>query len=342
IIISPSQLLEQSRRIADLHSAAPRNLEVLVIPDEQAYNEFGSGVPDLNALRRMLKMFYDRGNAAGSTHTLKYVLLMGGAHHDHRRLTSAMAGSSAITLPIWQSELCDGEGSSYCSDDPLAFLEDNSGLSMASDRLSVAVGRIPARSVSSAKNYVDRLISYVNNPQKSEWRNRVLMFADDGNRGQHMEQSDAMEDTMRTNSSGRGFTYHKVYIDAYELRNGTSEEAKKKVSSLFDDGIVIWSYIGHGAINNLSGDGIFTSTYLNNIYPRHPFFFFGATCTFGQLDGNATSGMESLIMTDGGGAIGGFCATRPVYISLTGPLSKESGIEFTRREADGNFQPVGE
>ena len=52
--------------------------------------------------------------------------------------------------------------------------------------------------------------------------------------------------------------------------------------------------------------------------------------------------MESLIMTDGGGAIGGFCATRPVYISLNGPLSKESGIEFTRREADGNFQPVGE
>lgn len=342
IIISPSQLLEQSRRIANLHSAAPRNLEVLVIPEEQVYNEFGSGTPDLNALRRMLKMFYDRGNASGAEHTLKYVLLMGGAHHDHRRLTSAMAGSSAITLPIWQSELCDGESSSYCSDDPLAFLEDNSGLSIASDRLSVAVGRIPARSVSSAKNYVDRLISYVNNPPKSEWRNRILMFADDGNTGQHMEQSDAMEDTMRTNSSGRGFTYHKVYIDAYELRNGTSEEAKKKVSSLFDDGVVIWSYIGHGAINNLSGDGIFTSTYLNNLYLRHPFFFYGATCTFGQLDGNATSGMESLIMTDGGGAIGGFCATRPVYISLNGPLSKESGIEFTRREADGNFQPVGE
>ena len=77
IIISPSQLLEQSRRIANLHSAAPRNLEVLVIPEEQVYNEFGSGTPDLNALRRMLKMFYDRGNASGAEHTLKYVLLMG-------------------------------------------------------------------------------------------------------------------------------------------------------------------------------------------------------------------------------------------------------------------------
>lgn len=342
VIITPSQLAEQSRRVADLHSADPRNLKVLVVTDEQAYNEFGSGTPDLNALRRMLKMFYDRGKAEGAERTLKYVLLMGGAHHDHRRLTSAMAGSAAITLPIWQSELCNSESNSYCSDDPIGFLEDNSGLRMSTDRLSVAVGRVPARSVSLAKNYVDRLISYVKNPPKSEWRNRIMMFADDGNTGLHMEQSDAMEDTMRVNDTGRNFTFHKIYIDAYELRNGTSEAAKSKVTNLFNDGVVLWSYIGHGAINNLSGDGIFTSTYLTNLYPRNPFFFYGATCTFGQLDGNATSGMESLVLTDGGGAVGGFCATRPVYIAKNGPLSKHVGIELTRREADGNIQPVGE
>ncbi|MCM1076084.1 MAG: type IX secretion system sortase PorU [Bacteroides sp.] len=342
VIISPTELLEQSRRIAAIHSSAPRNLNVLVVSAEQVYNEFGSGSPDINALRRMLKMFYDRGNAAGAERTLKYVLLMGGANHDHRRLTSAVAGSASLTLPIWQTELCNSESYSYCSDDPIAFLEDNSGLRMASDRLSVAVGRIPARSVSAAKTYVDRFENYVNKPVQSEWRNRMLMFADEGNSGQHMEQTDTMEMAMRRNPTAPGFTFHKVFIDAYELRNGTSEEAKTKVSNLFNDGVIIWSYIGHGAINTLSGDGIFTPAFLNNLYLRHPFFFYGATCTFGALDGSAVSGMESLLMTDAGGAIGGFCAVRPVYIVRNGPLSNAFGTQMVTREADGNVQPIGE
>lgn len=342
IIISPRQLLEQSRRIAEVHSNSADSLKVLIVTDEQAYNEFGSGSPDVNALRRMLKMFYDRGLAADSERRLRYVLLMGGAHHDHRRLTPAMSGSTAITLPIWQTELCLNESSSYCSDDIIAFLEDNSGLRLTSDVLSVAVGRIPARSVASAKNYVDRFISYVNKPMQNEWRNRIFMFADDGNAGAHMLQTDSVERAIRETASGRNFTFHKVYIDAYEMRNGTSEEAKKKVSTLLSDGSLIWSYIGHGAINNLSADGIFTATFLNNLYLRCPTFFYGATCTFGQFDGNATSGMESLMLTDEGGAIGGVCAVRPVLIVRNGPLATAFGREIFKRDADGGFITVGE
>lgn len=341
IIISPTALMEQSRRIAAVHSATPRGLKVLVVNDEQAYNEFGSGSPDINALRKMLKMFYDRGNESGDSR-LKYVLLMGGMHHDHRRLTAAMAGSTAITLPTWQTDLGMNESTSYCSDDVLGYLEDNSGLRPKFDKLSVAVGRIPARSVSLAKNYVDRFINYVNNPVQGEWRNRLLLFADDGNYAAHSQQSDSIERRMLESEAGSNFTFHKVYIDAYQLRNGTSDEAKAKVSTMFNDGVLIWSYIGHGSINLLSADGIFTTPFLNNLYLRHPLFFYGATCSFGQADGNATSGMESLMLTDAGGAIGGFCAVRPVLITLNGGLSDAFARELATRDSDGHFQPIGE
>ncbi len=342
VIISHPSLLQQSRRIADIHAAGPDSLKVLVVSSDAVFNEFGSGSPDVNAMRRMLKMFYDRGLAEGSAGRLKYVLLMGGAHHDHRRLTAAMSSSAALTLPIWQSELCHNESYSYCSDDLLASLEDNSGFNPENNVLSVAVGRIPARSVSAAKTYVDRFEAYVKNPPKSEWRNRIMMFADDGNYGAHMTQTDSVETFIRLTESGRNFTFNKVYIDAYELRNGTSEEAKKKVSTLLNDGVILWTYIGHGAINNLSGDGIFTPGFLNSLYLRNPTFFYGATCTFGQLDGNATSGMESLLLTDEGGVIGGICAVRPVYIALNGPLAVAFGREVFRRDTDGSFRTVGE
>lgn len=342
VIVSPASYLEQCRRIAAVHSAEPRNLKVLVVTDEQAYNEFGSGSPDINALRRMLKMFYDRGNAGESDRKLQYVLLAGGVHHDHRRLTSGMRGSSAVTLPIWQTDLGLSESKSYCTDDMLGFLEDNSGLRMAYDGLSIAVGRIPARSLDLMKNYVDRFVSYVNNPMEGEWRNRILLFSDEGNNADHLQQSDSIERLMKQTTYGSDYTFHKVYIDAYPLRNGTSEEAKAKIDNLFKDGIVFWSYIGHGALTNLSNDGIFTASYLNSLYLRHPFFFYGATCSFGQVDGNATSGMESLMLTDAGGAIGGFCAVRPVLIVRNGVLSGAVARELATRANDGNVQPIGE
>lgn len=342
VIITPSTLLSHSNRVAALHSAAPDNMKVLVVTDEQVYNEFGSGCADVNAMRRMLKMFYDRGLATPSGGTLKYVLLMGGATHDHRRLTPAMSSSGAITLPIWQTELCNNESDSFCSDDILTFLEDNSGLSLNSGVNCVAVGRIPARSADAAEIYVRRLEKYVTAPPQGEWRNRLMMFADDGNQGDHMKQTKAIEENMRASESGRGFTFNKVFIDAYRLTNGTSKEASDRVFSLLDDGVILWMYIGHGSINSLSGDGIFTTPNLNNLYLRRAPFFYAATCSFAQFDGSATCGVESLLLTDNGGVIGAVSAVRPVYISRNGVLSENLGKVALTRGTDGRFIPMGE
>lgn len=342
VIISPSTLLPYSNRIAAIHTAAPDNMKVLVVTDEQVYNEFGSGCADVNAMRRMLKMFYDRGNADPSGGTLKYVLLMGGATHDHRRLTSAMSSGSAITLPIWQTELCNNESFSYCSDDVLTFLDDNSGLNPATAKSAIAVGRIPARSADAAEVYVRRLEKYVSAPPQGEWRSRLMMFADDGNNGDHMEQTKTMEANMLASETGRGFTYNKVFIDAYSLTNGTSKEASDRVFSLLNDGVIIWAYIGHGAINYLSGDGIFTPASLNSLYLRQAPFFYAATCSFAQFDGSATCGMESLLLSDNGGIIGGLSAVRPVYISRNGVLSANFGLVALTRDTDGRMIPMGE
>lgn len=342
VIITPAALLSHSNRIAAIHTAAPDNMKVLVVTDDQVYNEFGSGCADVNAMRRMLKMFYDRGLADPTGGTLKYVLLMGGATHDHRRLTDAMSSSSAITLPIWQSELCVNESFSYCSDDFITFLDDNSGLSMTQARACIAVGRIPARSAGAAETYVRRLENYVSAPAQGEWRNRLMMYADEGNDGDHMTQTKTMEENMLSSESGRGFIFNKVFIDAYKLTNGTSKEASDRVHSLLNDGVIMWVYIGHGAINNLSGDGIFTAANLNNLYLRRAPFFYGATCTFSRFDGSATCGTESLLLSDNGGAIGTLSAVRPVYISRNGILSANFGKVALTRGADGRFLPIGE
>lgn len=341
VIVTPSALLDHSHRIADLHSSAD-GMKVLVLPETEIYNEFGSGCADIGAIRRMLKMFYDRSPADGNGHRLSHVLMMGGATHDHRRLTPEMAGSAAITLPIWQTDISKNESLSYCCDDILAILDDNSGTRPAVDIMNIAVGRIPARSTDAAETYVKRLAAYITAPEEGEWRNRLLLFADDGNNGDHMTQTNDMENAMRTDGSGNGFTYNKVYIDAYDIQDGTSEEAKSKVFTNLDDGVVLWTYIGHASINTLSGDGIFTTANLNNLYLRRAPFFYAACCSFGQFDGSATSGIESLLLTDAGGIIGGFTSTRPSYIVRNGQLSTEFGKAVFARNADGRFKTIGD
>ncbi len=341
VIVSHPGLIGQSERIGELHRSHD-GYDVLVVTTDEVYNEFGSGCGDVNAIRRMLKMLYDRGTVTGVPGRLKYVLLMGAANHDHRRLTAAMAGSLTFTVPIWQSDMCISESDSYCSDDLVGWLDDDSGLMNGSDKLRVAVGRIPARTFADAKAYVDRLVAYVTNPAQGEWRNRVLLLADDGDSGVHLAQTEQMERNLRNSSSGDGFMYEKVYLDAYMKRNGEYSEARERMYRLMDDGVVWWNFVGHANINSLTGEGQFSSTDLGNLYLRRPLFFYGATCTFGQWDGSAVSGLEQLVMLDSGGAIGGISAVRKVMIARNGVLTSALGQELFDRDENGHFRSVGE
>ncbi|WP_438589891.1 C25 family cysteine peptidase [Duncaniella muris] len=53
--------------------------------------------------------------------------------------------------PSGSRNTASNESNSFCSDDILTFLEDNSGLSLVNATNSIAVGRIPARSAQSAE-----------------------------------------------------------------------------------------------------------------------------------------------------------------------------------------------
>lgn len=341
IILTHPELAAQSERIADMHRSGARAFDVLVVTPEEVYNEFGSGTPDVNAIRRMLKMFYDRGTSPEGN-SLKYFLLMGSVTFDHRSITDAVNRSRATSLPTWQTDGSNSESSSYSSDDFFSFLEDNSGIQTDRDRLCIAVGRIPARNLSGAKIFTDRLLAYSTAPMEGEWRSRVLLLADDCDNAVHLDQSEDLEQMMRGNSSGDNLTYSKVYLDSDEKIGGVTLNARSKLHSLLDGGVVWWNYIGHASLRELSNEGVMTLTDVTNLYLRHPLFFYGATCSFLHWDGADLSGLEMLAMSESGGVVGGISAVRPVYISRNGVLSNAMGREIFSRDDSGHLLPVAE
>lgn len=341
VIIAPAAFREQAERIADMHRSDPVDpLAVATVDPRQVYNEFGSGSADVNALRRMLKMVYDRGVAAGRP--LRFALLLGRATHDNRCLTQPMQALNQIQLPTWQSDESMSVYDSYTSDDILMMLADGSGSRLSSDAYSIAVGRIPAGTVSTLASYIDKMQAYSKVRDDRGWKNRILMVADDGNGGSHMDQSEKQAAAILGSDGGSRMLLVKDYIDAFDIVGGEATGARERQMRTLDDGAVWWNFIGHAGTNFLTGDNMLTLTDINSLYLRRLPFMYAATCSFARWDAVEPSGTEGLAFNPSGGVIAAISATREVYIEQNGYFSEAIGAEAFRRRPDGLLPTVGE
>lgn len=341
LILTTPVLASQAERIANLHRNGPFKLNVLVVDHSLVFDEFTSGLYDVNAYRRFAKMLYDRGKEAGKP--LRYLLLMGKASFDNRGLSAEMQSLNYPTMATWQTD--DGlyESTTFCSDDIMSFLEDGSGASLGSDLCSIAVGRIPARTAQEASDYVDKMIYYQNNSERDNWRNEVMLVADNGNLGEHMDQAEWFQSAaLSATNDGKNLFFDKVYIDAFPLVGGVCEEARRRQSRLLDNGVMWWAYIGHGAPERLSSEGILSWTDINNMYQRKYPMFYGATCSFMSWDGPSQSGAEVMAFNPRGGVIASISATRSALISENGRLTRAMGQMIVRRDENGLMLPIGE
>lgn len=341
VIFTTTALKQQAQRIADLHTAAD-SMIVNVVDVSLLYNEFSSGTPDISALRKYLKMLYDRN--AATAHPLKYALLLGRITLDNRYLLATTRALGYETMPAWmvrtaRTSLSDNDG--YSTDDYIAMLADGSGLKFGLDDLEIAVGRIPMVSAHDGAEIVDKLYQYVNSSKHTGWKNRIMVLADDGDQGIHLRQTERMvANIMSTDRQQHMMT--KVYLDAYTKSSGEYPQARADMFQALDDGVAWWFFIGHANNHSWTGDGQFTYTDINNLYLRNLPFLVAATCNFLQWDSETTSGGEILYKERYGGVIAMISACRPVYITDNGYLLESFGRELLRRDENGLLPTAGE
>lgn len=338
VIVTTADNLTQANRVAALHD----DLDVLVVTQDQVYNEFSSGVADPSGIRKMAKMYFDRSAAGAEGGNFRYLLLFGRPTYDNRRLTGDMAQAGYETIPAWSTDSGLNENVAYCSDDFFAMLEDGSGLRWGNEVLNIAVGRIPATSADEAAVFVDRLTDYITTPGGGEWVQRAVLTADDGDSSVHLIQSEKMYNGFLSSSRGADINYKKVYFGAYTLSNGVYAEAVSTFRREIEDGVLLWSFIGHATVDNLTGEGLLPPGEVYKLYLRKPLIFYGATCSFGRWDGDRTSGIEALCMRESGGAIAAISAVRPVYIALNELMSTAFAKNLFQADSSGRFPTVGE
>lgn len=339
VIFTFADWRDQAESLAEFHRNSEDSLSVTVLTPDEIYNEFSSGSPDVQAFRKLLKMMYDRQAATGRP--LRYALFMSRVTFDNRRITPGIKALRYPTMPAWFTDLGMSDNSAYTSDDMVAFLEDGSGRDYGRDRLSIALGRLPVTSATEARDAVDKIISYSTKSPRGNWRNNVLMLADDLDGQVHMKQAERQLDNMLAVSGGQVLP-RKIYVDQYDLISGTAVQGRTDFYRALDEGMMWWSYIGHASPTALTAEGIVTYADLNGLYLRHFPVIYAATCNFLRWDASQVSGAELLFANPHGGVAAAISATRPVYIADNGYLSEAFGRYAFERDADGRLHTVGD
>ena len=323
VIITPAAFRQEALRLAKAHERYD-GLTYAVVTDQEVYNEFSSGTPDVSAYRWLMKMLYD---CASSVETRpKSLLLFGDGTFDNRQL---LPQSGKNTLLTYQAVNSTVETKAYASDDYFTFLEDEDGVvgSYFSDPVGVmriGVGRLPLSTVEQARQVVDKLITYIEDTYRGKWKQQLLFLADDGDNNQHTSICDLAAETVVNKAPD--FIVNKIYLDAYTQEKTASGEsypiAYNRFTNLMRQGVLFMDYCGHGSVNNITNEMFLTKSDIERMTNRNQAFWMLATCGFAHFDQQALSAAELAVLNPNGGAIAVMSACRTVYANENSHINR--------------------
>lgn len=336
LIVTNKLFLDQAYRLAEAHEQYD-DMSVAVVTDEEIYNEFSSGNPDASAIRWICKMLYEKNSGT----PLRYLLLMGDGTYDNRQITPNSGNNLIIT---YQSSNSLYEPMAYSMDDYFSFLNSSDGETDATGEMFIGVGRMPVNTTQEAAQMVDKTISYIRGDNFGDWRNKIVFLADDGDANlMHTWQADSVATQLKKDVLD--FNLQKMYLEAYQQEISASGEryhiAKNKLDNLFNKGMLLFNYTGHGSTLAITNENMLVHTEARDMTSENLSFWLLATCSFSHYDRRDVCIAEYALLNPQGGAIGVFSSTRTVFASQNMFLNYNfSHHLFTK--VDGRWPRIGD
>lgn len=332
LIITTDELYDYAEKLADIHRKYD-NMDVLVLTQQQIFNEFGSGTPGAMAVRRAIKMFYDRNSSK-----LKNVIMYGKGLADFRQLTNHTSYEPLITFEVepitkdWQ----EGAASShlnFASDDYFACLKDTdepTRYTVNTAKLDIAIGRIPAGNSGYATDVNAKIESYINNPLPANAMMRALFTSDNGDTNQHYKQSTNIISVMSagkpamTNIQGHCLIYPHTESKAASLNNVISDALAK--------GVGYFCYSGHGNETYFGAENIWGTNLSNAADYTYPPIGMLSTCNSYCFDRTITGIAEGMLQKNNGGMIAIVASCRSVLLDANKLISEGFTEAYSKAE----------
>ncbi len=308
LIVTYKDFVDQANRLAEHHRTFD-GLSVTVATNEQIYNEFSSGAPDVTAIRDFARLLYNR---AESGKKLRYILLFGDGSFDYKDRVP----NNTNRVLTFQTKESLNSVYSYASDDFFCLLDASEG-NNAVGLMDVGIGRFPVNNAAEAKNAVDKSIFYATNSKNSlgDWRNKLCFVADNGNSNTHFRQVEKQIVPL-IEKIAPVYNLDKLYIDAFKQVSTSAgsrcPDINTAIGTNIANGVLLMNYTGHGGETGWADEGILTIREINSWtnYNRLPVFI-TATCEFSRYDNpGMVSAGEFVFLNPVGGGIALFTTTR--------------------------------
>lgn len=274
LIITHPSLVIAANKLAQFHTAQKAGIKPLVLTTTQMYQAFGSGSPDITAIRDGVAFFAraygalsDSGVGSGGAFAQKqfYVLLLGASSYDYKNRIA----NNVNLVPGYQSSASLDPLSSYTSDDYFALLDSSANINIEplltninATNTGVNIGRIPAKNISEANTVIDKIINYHSAPSQGPWRLQERFIADDKDFNLHVQDAEAVSGAAQ--KANALFNQQKIYLDAYPLVSGSGggryPAVNEALVNAFNSGSLVINYSGHGNYLRLADEAIFSST----------------------------------------------------------------------------------
>lgn len=354
VIVTSEFFLDQAEEWANYRQQKD-NFETVVVTQNQIFNEFSGGVPDVTAIRDYIKFLYDRAHNSGQE-PLQHLLLFGGATFDFKNILEGPLANHVFTF---QSDESLHRINSYGSDDYFGLLGDDEGEweRFSGERIDIGIGRFPVNTRQEADIIMNKIRQYESEDSQGDWRTRFVFAADDDfpniERNRDMHTLNAEGTALEIDITETATRIDRIYMLSYPVETSAAgrriPEATRDLINSFNRGSLVINYSGHGNQFVLADERLFTADMIPQLTNSEKLsIFVTATCSFGRFDDNeSNSGAEQTLLWENGGVVAAFTTTRVVFTGGTpGDNNFGLNIQLTRqmveRDAGGRPQRLGD
>lgn len=357
VIFVPSSgaLTAEAERLANVHRTRS-GLKVKVVNVGQVYNEFSSGTPDATALRRYLKMLYDRAGAGEGAP--RFALFFGDCAWDNRILSEewkATGLTPADLLPAYEANDYEGKGAtgnsfsygslrSYVTDDYFGLLDDGEGATVVREKIDLGLGRFPCHDAEKARFLVDKCIDYLENKSAGIWKNKIYLIGDYGDNNMHMNDAEAVAKQIDA-SGDPDMLMRRIYPDAYTVTMTATGSyyplASQKLKTEMNKGALIFNYNGHGSPEKISHANLMLLSDVKATQTASLPLWIYASCEITPIDQLTDDLGRAALFNQTGGAVAVMCASRSVFANYNRTLNV-AYVNYLLGKTGGRRSTMGE
>lgn len=196
LIVTTEALRDEAERLAEGHRSM-QGLNVLVVTQDEVFNEFSSGSAHPNGLRKFVKML-----SAQSPRPLRHLLLFGAATYDPKGYQVNDGREYLVGYEMERVDLSRYNSLDFNGDAYFALTADRINPNPVDDagKMTVSVGRAPILDLAEAAVFVDNSLEYLSDPALSGRFDSAIITSCAGEEDTHLNSALTMASDILASS----------------------------------------------------------------------------------------------------------------------------------------------